>query len=181
MLDTMTRMLYNAGTMNNKPNLPEEVVSWKTYSFRADMKVNSWLFVALLTSAASAFLFHTNPPYGPSHHCYYEDWPVVLRAVVELFPLLATLLWARSIVRWMRGMDELHRRIMLETWLIAAIATIYFLSIWHLLDLAGVSAAILRATHVHLEALDKPIFPLTIGMFYLFSGLGFNILNRRYQ
>ena len=85
-------------------------------------------------------------------------------------------------MRWMRGLDEMHRRIMLETWLIAAIATLCFLSIWHLLDLAGVSAAILQATNnVHLEALDKPVFPLTIGMFYLFSVLGFTILNRRYK
>jgi uncharacterized metal-binding protein len=84
--------------------------------------------------------------------------------------------------RWIRGMDELHRRIMLETWLIGAIATLYFLSIWHLLDLAGVSAAVLQATQkVHLEALDKPIFPLTIGMFYIFSGFSFTILNRRYK
>jgi hypothetical protein len=179
----MTSMLYTIGTMNKKPNIPDEVMLyWKTYSFWADMKVNSWLFVAILTGAASAFLFHTNPPYGPSHHCYYQDWPVMLRAVVELFPLLASLLWTRSLVRWIRGMDELHRRIMLETWLIGAIATLYFLSIWHLLDLAGVSAAVLQATQkVHLEALDKPIFPLTIGMFYVFSGLSFTILNRRYK
>ena len=176
-------MLYTIGTMNNKPNIPDEVMlDWKNYSFWADMKVNLWLFVAMLTGAASAFLFHTNPPYGPSHHCYYQDWPGMLRAVVELFPLLASLLWARSMARWIRGMDELHRRIMLETWLIGAIATLYFLSIWHLLDLAGVSAAVLQATQkVHLEALDKPIFPLTIGMFYIFSGFSFTILNRRYK
>ena len=176
-------MLYTIGTMNNKPNIPDEVMlDWKNYSFWADMKVNLWLFVAMLTGAASAFLFHTNPPYGPSHHCYYQDWPVMLRAVVELFPLLASLLWARSMARWIRGMDELHRRIMLETWLIAAIATLYFLSIWHLLDLAGVAAAVLQATQkVHLEALDKPNFPLTLGMLWLFYFLGHSIFNRRYQ
>ena len=178
----MTRMLYTVGTMNNKPNIPEEVMSWKNYSFWTDMKVNGWLLVAMLAGTANAFLFHSNPPYSPLHHCYYQDWPIVLRAIVELFPLLATLLWARSIMRWMRGLDEMHRRIMLETWLIAAIATLYFLSIWHLLDLAGVSAAILQATNnVHLEALDKPNFPLTLGMLWLFYFLGHTIFNRRYK
>jgi hypothetical protein len=169
--------------MSNKPNDPEELITLnpKNYSFWADMKVNGWLLVAMLTGAANALLFHSKAPYGLLRH-YYQDWPVVLRAVVELVPLLASLLWARSMARWIRGMDELHRRITLEAWLFAAIATLYFLSIWHLLDLAGVSAAVLQATQkVHLEALDKPIFPLTIGMFYIFSGFSFTILNRRYK
>jgi len=173
-------MLYT-GFMNDKPNIPEEVLSWKNYSFWADMKVNNWLFVAMLTGTANAFLFHSNPPYGPSHHCYYQDWPVVLRAVVELFPLFASLLWARSMARWIRGMDELHRRIMLEAGLFAAIATLCVLSTWPLLDLAGVSAAVLQATNVHLEALDKPNFPLTLGILWLFYFLGHSIFNRRYK
>jgi hypothetical protein len=174
-------MLYTVFVMNNKPNLPEVMMPGKNYSLWADMKVNGWLLVAMLTGAANALLFHSNLPYGTLRH-YYQDWPIVLRAVVELFPLLATLLWARSIMRWMRGLDEMHRRITLEALLFAAIATLCVLSIWPLLDGAGVSAAILQATNnVHLEALDKPIFPLTIGMFYLFSVLGFTILNRRYK
>ena|ERR1039458_8491093 len=179
----MTSMLYTTSIMNNKPNIPEEVIfGTKQFSYRTDGKVNFWLLFAMVTGAANDLLFHTNPPYGPLHHCYYQDWPVVLRAVVELFPLLASLLWARSMARWIRGMDELHRRITLEALLFAAIATLCVLSIWPLLDGAGVSAAILQATNnVHLEALDKPNFPLTLGMLWLFYFLGHAIFNRRYK
>ena len=177
----MTSMLYTTGSMNNKLNVPEEVIPGKNYSFWADMKVNGWLLVAMLTGAANALLFHSKLPYGTLRH-YYQDWPIVLRAVVELVPLLASLLWARSMARWIRGMDELHRRITLEAWLFAAIVTLSVLSIWPLLDGAGVSAAILQATNnVHLEALDKPNFPLTLGMLWLFYFLGHTILNRRYK
>ena len=176
----MTSMLYTACIMNNKPNLPEEVMSWKNYSFWADTKVNGWLLVAMLTGTANALLFHSKAPYGLLRH-YYPDWPIVLRAVVELFPLLASLLWARSMARWIRGMDELHRRITLEAWLFAAISTLCVISIWPLLDGAGISAAILQATNVHLEALDKPNFPLTLGILWLFYFLGHSIFNRRYK
>ena len=186
----MTSMLYTIGTMNNKPNIPDEVMlDWKNYSFWADMKVNLWLFVAMLTGAASAFLFHTNPPYGPSHHCYYQDWPLMLRAVVELFPLLASLLWARSMARWIRGMDELHRRITLEACLFAVIGTLLVVTAWHRLDKAGVLEAVFRPPSPPLEHwdfrqfahLDLNQFVLTIVLLWFFYFLGHSIFNRRYK
>jgi hypothetical protein len=167
--------------MNNRPNVPDEIwLGKKEYSWGMDWRVNCWLLFAMVTGAANDLLFHSKAPYGLLRHCY-QDWPVVLRAVIELVPLLASLLWVRSVARWIRGMDELHRRITLEAWLFAAIATLSVLSIWPLLDGAGVSAAILQATNVHLEALDKPNFPLTLGILWLFYFLGHSIYNRRYQ
>jgi hypothetical protein len=104
-----------------------------------------------------------------------------LRAIIELIPLLAALLWTRSMARWMRGMDELQRRITVRAWLFGAAATLCFLSLWPLLDEAGVSAAILKATKIHLEALDKPNFPLTLCLLCIFYVLGHFILNRRFK
>jgi hypothetical protein len=167
--------------MNNKPNIPEEVIfGTKQFSHRTEGKVNFWLLFAMVTGAASDLLFHSKLPYGLLRD-NHQDWPVMLRAVIELIPVFASLLWARSMVRRIRGMDELHRRITLEAWLFAAIATLFFVSIWPLLDGAGVSAAVLQATYVHLEVLDKPNFPLTLGMLWLFYFLGHSITNRGYK
>jgi hypothetical protein len=170
-------MLYIASNMNNKPNDPEELFHPKKYCLWTDMKVNYWLFFAICAGAANVFLFHSRLPLQED----YLTWPVGLRAIIELIPLLAALLWIRSIAKWMRGMDEMQRRITLEAWLFGAAATLCVLSFWPLLDESGVSAAILKATKFHLEALDKPNFPLTLCLLCIFYVLGHFILNRRYK
>ena len=196
----MTRMLYTTGTMSNKPNDPEVLLNFKKNSQWADakvfMKVNYWLFICLATGAANALLFHTIVP--PLDGVLREDfltWPVGIRLIIESVPLLAGLLWARSLARFIRGMDELHRRITIEAWLIAALATLGFLSIWPLLDAAGISASVYWATHFHGEFTDKPHFILgfwllldkppsiflTLCLLYGFYILGYFILIRRYK
>jgi hypothetical protein len=170
-------MLYTGFVMNNKPNDPEELFHPKKYCLSTDMRVNGWLFFAICAGAANAFLFHSRLPLQET----YLAWPVWLRAVIELVPLLAALLWIRHMAGWMRGMDELQRRTTLEAWLFGAAATLGVLSLWPLLDGAGVSAAVLKATKFHLEALDKPNFPLTLCLLCVFYVLGHFILNRRYK
>jgi hypothetical protein len=166
--------------MNNKPNDPEECINFKNFSFWTDMRVNYWLLITIVTGAATDLLFHSKLPYGLLRD-HYAGWPVMLRAIIELVPLLAGLLWARSMARWIRGMDELHRRITIEAWLFAAIATLGFISIWPLLDRTGVSSVILQATKIHLEALDNPNLPLTVWMLNVFYILGYFTLIRRYK
>ena len=173
----MTSILYTDFVMNNKPNDPEELFHPKKYCLWTDVKVNYWLFFAVGAGATNMFLFHCRLPLQEN----YLTWPVWLRAVIELVPLFAALLWTRHMARWMRGMDELQRRITLEAWLFGAAATLALLSLWPLLDGAGVSAAILKATKFHLEALDKPNFPLTLCLLCVFYVLGHFILNRRYK
>ena len=68
----MTRMLYTAYIMNNKPNIPDEIwLGKKEYSWRVDWKVNGWLLVAALISCASDFLF--------AHQI--KQWPIAPRTV----------------------------------------------------------------------------------------------------
>ena len=141
------------------------------------MKVNFWLFFAMVGGAANIFLFHSRLPLQESYH----TWPIGVRAALEFIPLFAALLWVRSMARWMRGMDELYRRVTLEAWLFAAAATLWVLSLWPLLDRSGVSTAVLRATNFHLEALDQPNLPLTLGILVVFYILGHSIFNRRYK
>src|SRR5688572_18030222 len=48
-LTYVTSILYSAGTMTNKLNLPAEIVLGnKEYSWRIDWSVNGWLFAATL-------------------------------------------------------------------------------------------------------------------------------------
>lgn len=191
----MTRMLYTSCT-NTKPNDPEDCINLKKFSWRTDTKVNYWLFIGLATSAANEILFHTIVP--PLDGVLREDfltWPVGIRLIIETVPLLAGLLWARSMARYIRGMDELHRRITVEAWLFSALATIGFIFIWPTLDAAGISGSVYYATHFHGEFTDKPhiflvswvlmdkppsIF-LTLWLLNAFYILGYFILIRRYK
>jgi hypothetical protein len=148
--------------MNNKPTLPEEVEPGSGhYFFRTDMKVNGWSWVAVLTSfAGEVFLL--------PHH---KDWPTALRAVVALVPLMASLLWVRSVLQWMRGMDELQRRITTAASVFAAVTTLFVIAASHLLVVAGVLP-------VRFQATAGFIIIWLVVCFYL---LGRGIFNRRYQ
>ena len=59
-------------------------------------------------------VFLTDVPgaYLIAHH---KDWPILLPIIVALLPLAASLLYIRDILRWIRGMDELHRQITLAS------------------------------------------------------------------
>ena len=147
--------------MNSKPNLPEEIEPGSHYSFRTDMKVNAWSWVAVLTSfMGEKFLL--------PHH---KDWPVALRAVIALVPLMASLLWVRSIARWMQGMDELHRRITQAASVFATTTTLFIVTALHLLVVAGVFPAGFQATAGF----------LIIWLVVCFYIMGRNIFNRRYR
>jgi hypothetical protein len=101
--------------MNDKPNDPGELFHPGKYCLWTDAKVNFWLFFAMVAGAANVFLFHSRLPLREN----YRTWPVGMRAALELVLLFAALLWARSMARRKRGMDELHRRITLAAWLFA--------------------------------------------------------------
>ena len=98
-------MLYTDSRMNNKLSVPNEIaLGQKEYSWRRDLQVNGWLFVATIISAATDIMF----PH------VVREWSLAWRAVIALAPFLAISLWVRSLTRWIRSMDELHRRI---TWM----------------------------------------------------------------
>src|SRR6266852_5917956 len=102
MFDILASMLYTTD-MINMPTLPESVRPGKHYSFAADMKLNAWALVAVAVSMATRELLK-----------HYPDWGASLQSMVALTPIVPSLLYLRSIARWMGGMDELQRRIQLE-------------------------------------------------------------------
>ena len=165
----MTRILYTGSVMNNKPNIPDEVFLGgnKEYSWRTDLKVNGWLMLAVLMSGASDFFF--------AHQVKQLD--VVLRTLIALAPFFAILLWARSLAQWIRGMDELHRRITLAAVLFAVSATFFFVMAWHRLEVAGFFEAICPGRKSWDIATVGHVF-LLMTLFYI---LGHTIFNRRYK
>jgi hypothetical protein len=167
----MTRMLYTRFIMNNSPNIPDEIfLGQKKYSWRADWQVNGWLFVATLISSFGDIIFH---------HAVWQ-WPLAGRVALELAQFLALALWARNLTRWIRGMDELHRRIVTSTVFFAVSVTFFVLLLWHRLDTVGFFNAIFGQPKGggswDICTVGHGFLVLT---FFYFTG--FAIFNRRYK
>ena len=111
--------------------LPEAVRPGKNYSFVADMKLNAWALVALLMAFVSRWLLRK-----------HSGWGVLLQTTVALLPLVPSLLYVRSIARWIAGMDELQRRIQLEACLFATTGTVFLVTALGLLQGVEVLASI---------------------------------------
>lgn len=157
--------------MDDKPNTPEEIGLGKQYSWRASLEAGvGWMMLAFLSDLPGIYLIE--------HH---KDWPLALRTAIALFPLIATLLYVRSTARWIRGMDELHRRLVLEAYLFATVAYLVLTAAWFLLNHAGVWNALAQTTGLHLERMPFGSCTTIICLTYVFFGVGYSILNRRYQ
>ena len=104
-----------------------------------------------------------------SHH---HDW-VLLQLVVALTPILPSLLYLRSIARWIGGMDELQRRIQLESCLFATTATVFLRAS---LDLVGGTGTLQPLSLQHGLGWEG-----TFAAIIAFYILGNMIFNRRYR
>ncbi len=173
-------MLYT-GYMNNKLNLPQEVMPGKNYSFLADMTINGWIIASGLANfVGDLWLFN------------HEDCPFVLRVIIALVPLSLCLLWMRNVTRWIRGMDELHRRVTLEACLFATTWTLFVFAAWQRFKHVGILEAIFRSSDslpAHLAlgfekgGLTEYHFNyfLAVALLFSFYSLGHFIFNRRYR
>src|ERR1043165_1115046 len=124
----MTSMLYIRFVMNNKPNVPGEIFLGNAdYTWRMDWEVNGWLFVATIISALADIMF----PH------VVRQWPVEARIGIVFAEFLAIALWTGSLARWIRGMDEMHRRITVAAVLCSIGATFFCLMLWHRLEQGG--------------------------------------------
>lgn len=146
----------------NKPIFPEAVQPGRHYSFRSDLKLNAWAFVAVLFAALARLLL-------PRHH----EWGGLLQAGVALAPLAPSLLYVRSIARWMGGMDELQRRIQLQACLFATTGTVFIATALSLLEGVGV----LRFSNLRHGLGWEGTFGVLI-LFYILANI---IINRRYR
>lgn len=152
--------------MNSKPNIPDEIdVRKGDYSFRADMKVNGWMFVALIISSASDVFFPDQ----------IRACQLAWRVIIAVTPFLFILLWVRGLMRWTRGMDELHRRITLSVIVFAVSATFFVVALWHVLAKAGIWRT------GFLGIFDPTSVWVILSLMTAFYFHGYRIFNRRYQ
>src|SRR3954453_13967382 len=167
----MSSILYSA-LMSIKPNLPDEIwLGKKEYSLRTDWKVNAWLFAATIVSAASDIMFPQQ----------VREWNIGLRTLIAFIPFLAIPLWVRSLAHWIRGMDELHRRITLAAILFSISVTFFFVMLWHRLETAGVFQALFPGSTSPEGSWDIATVGHAFLLLTLFYFTGYSIFNRRYK
>ena len=136
----------------------------KDYSFRTDLKVNGWGYLSMALSFASDALL--------PHH---KEWHVAVRAIIALSPMIPALLWGRVFARWIRGMDELQRRITVEVCLFATTATLFLFAALRPLVKAGIFQPLENT------GLDLHTWWGTSWLLVCFYILGSRILHRRFK
>ena len=114
--------------MNSKLNNPDELILIdRQFSFRTAWTVCRWLFLALAVSVLSDWIFTKE----------VWQWPFVWRMAEVLVKFGALLLWAFDLARWVRGMDELQRRITVASLFFSTSSSLFLLLLWGSLDRAG--------------------------------------------
>ena len=114
--------------MNTKPNNPDELILIdRQFSFRTAWNVCRWLFLALIISVLCDWIF----PKEVRH------WRFAWRLAEVLAKYGSLVCWSFDVRKWLRGMDELQRRITLASFLFSACTSLFTLLLWMDLDSAG--------------------------------------------
>lgn len=113
----------------DKPNLIESVTPLSGgYSWKKDLRLNAWFFVAAVFYMANLILLKRHP-----------EWSPMTKALFTLSPLIPGALYLRTCIRFIRGMDELQRRIQLEVWLVASLGALLVGAVINTLNEVGVA------------------------------------------
>lgn len=152
-------MLYNGDVktnsmMSGRPGLLPEAVQM---SAGEAIRLNAWAGVAVVAACVSRLLL-SSPSLG--------GWA---RVGIALLPVVPGLLYVRSLGRWMRGLDEMQRRLQGEA---VTFALMVMLVLWMTLDLLQL-AGFAERMHIGWEG----TFVFT---FFLYA-LGLARANRAYR
>lgn len=167
----MTRMLYTGFVMNNKQNIPDELIMFdKQFSWRTAWNVGRWWFLAFITSTVCDIIFPQ----------VVKQWPLGWRVTIVFAEFLAILLFVFDAARWIRGMDELQRRITLAAFFFAVSATFFYFLLWLRLVREGFFNAVFGPPFLNGTWAISTVAHacMLLGGFY---GLGFLIFKRRYK
>ena len=146
----------------DKPNLMETVQPHSgQYSLKADLRLNRWFFVATVVWLASLALLK-----------YHPEWSPLGRGLLALTPLLPGLLHVRTWMRFIRGLDELQRRVQFDAWLFAALGTVL---VGAALNTLGAYGAYLKELAHGLEMGGSVVVMFTLWL------VGWGFANRRYK
>jgi len=157
--------------MKNAPPIPDELVMFdKQFSWRTAWNVCRWWLVAFIISTVCDIIF----PQA------VKQWPFGWRLAVVLAEFFAIVLFMFDAAKWIRGMDELQRRITLAAFFFSVSASFFFMLLWQRLD---------AACFFH-TLFGPPFMNGTWGIYTVhhacvllggFYGLGFLIFKRRYK
>jgi len=157
--------------MSNPPSIPDELIMFdRQFSWRTAWKVARYWLLAFMLSAAFDLIF----PDVKKH------WSPGGRAALVAAEFLALVLFYFDAAKWIRGMDELQRRVALELFLFSVSASFCFFLLWLRLEREGFFNAIF----------GPPLWNNTWGISSVahacallggFYGLGFLIFKRRYK
>lgn len=164
-------MLYTASKMNAKPPVPDELIMFdRQFSWLAVWKVCRWWFLAFALSALCDLICPQMT----------KQWPWWSRSLIVGVEFLAILLFIVDAATWVRGMDELQRRITVSAFFFSVSATFFFFLLWLRLEREGFFNAVF----------GPPVMNGTWGISSVahacalsggFYGLGFLIFKRRYK
>ena len=141
---------------------PDAVRGIGVYPWRRDLRLNSWAFVAVGVAMGCRVILAA-----------HLEWGVAARAGVALAPLVPGWLYARSLARWLHGMDELQRQLQMRAFLFATTATVFVVTGLSLLAGAGVLEGMRFRNGLGWEG----SFAALVG----FMVLGNLLVNRRYR
>jgi hypothetical protein len=112
----------------NQPNTIESVQPLSGgYSLKKDLRLNAWFMVAAAVFLIVRVLRLQHP-----------EWSPLARALLTMAPLLPGMLYVRSCVRFARGLDELQRRIQVESWLFAALGSLFVSAVINTFNANGI-------------------------------------------
>lgn len=80
---------------------------------KTDLRLNAWMAVAGVVWVVDLALLKKNP-----------EWSPLLKGGLALAPLIPGLLYMRSCMRFIRGLDELQRRLQSEAVVFSALGTV---------------------------------------------------------
>lgn len=157
--------------MNNKPNIPDELIMFdKQFSCRTAWSVCRWWFLAFIISTVCDIIV----PH------VVDQWPLGWRVTIVFAEFLAVLLFLFDAARWIRGMDELQRRITLAALSFAVSTSFFFFLLWLRLEREGFFNAVFGSPSMNgtwgISSIAHAC--VLLGGFY---GLGFLIFKRHYK
>ena len=144
------------------PNLIESLEPCSgRYSPRKDLHLNLWLAVAAVTYCGALLVAKRHP-----------DWSPEARAALALTPLIPGFFYVRRWLRFVRGLDELQRRIQLEAFLYSTLGTLLVETVVNVLGTNGVAPDLI-GHGLGVGGVFMVMYPLWL--------VGGAIGNRRYQ
>lgn len=145
-----------------KPTLLDMVTPFSgKYSLRADILLNKWLTFGLVAQFWAGYVVEQQP-----------GWSAVTRALVLLLPMILYVVQIRVWLAFLRGLDELQRKIQSEAWLFAVVGALLIVAAINTLNGRGVAVPSLE----HGLSLNGALL-----LTFLLWPLGRWFANRRYR